>query len=514
MDERFLVLQTPGPHRQPTRGRQQVTNVHILKPALRNSGNDYEHILDFGLPLEGPPSELPRFRNGFNSAKELGQRVGKDLNFPLGDKKHTSCTPPRTPALDTTSSWPSGDNLRGPPSWSQTRFKLDRPVPSCVPTVPFPHPGRNVQLASDFLHPHDQGDLLRSETGRRRANNNMRKSCEYCRFRKKKCSGNDVCIRCFRVGVHCVYMPDLVAKRAADCLPGTSSSTRTSCPSPSSGTRNLKELEAGQLSRIHSSASCVVSSGMNDVPVETPAQPSEKARRRSMRATGHQENLRAGNYLTQAMVLVGSQPMLQSGGPNLIAGDLGSGHCGLALGLTSGAFDVAAGDANPQSPEPQCVTPSALDRKTHTTTVPKHQNISNPRDVFYDHDITQPGHFEHDIHTTQPTPTTTRSFPQLKESLDAGPTGAEAAPISEFNVLSPLETGLSLEPYMDLSAPSPSPSSTLVSSSLPMLSDFVQDYDLMQAWMVDEWLTWYDYIPFCNNHDSPASSGPRRFSRK
>ena len=477
MDERFLVLRTPGPYLQSTYSRQQETSIHILKPTLRKSGNSYEHILDLGLPLEGPPFEVPRFQNVSYSPTEPGPNLGKDgedLNSPHGDQERDSSAALRTPVLDACS---SGYNRCGPPSWSQTRFKLNRPAPSCVSTVSFPHPGKNAQFASDLPYPHDQGDLLRSRTGRRRANNSKRKSCEYCRFRKKKCSGHDVCIRCFRIGVHCVYMPDLVAKRAADCLLETPSSTRTLYrshrPYPNSGTRNLEELSAGQLS----SYSCVVSSSSNDVPMEASAQLSEKGAE-TRKSTRLQESLRAGNYLTQALVFDGSQPILRNSGPNSAVGDLGSGCGGLVLGLTSG---VATGDAGSQ---------------------------------FNNNDTTQPGHFEN-IHTSQPVSATTlRWFPQSKTPSDVGLTGAKAVPVSEFDALPPLEIGLSLESYMDLSAPSSSPSSAPLSSNLPMLSNFTQDHDLIQVWTVDEWLTWYDLTSFRDSHDSSASSGPRRISQK
>lgn len=487
MDERLLDLQTPRPYLQSAYGRQQATNILILKPTLRKTGNHYEHILDFTIP---------------------GQNLGKDdedLNSPLGGQKRGSCLL-RTPALGTISSCSSGDNRHGPPSWSQTRFRLDLPVPFC--------PGRSVQFSSGFPYPHDQGGFPRSETGRRYARNNKRKSCEYCRLRKKKCSGNDVCIRCFRVGVHCVYMPDLVANRAADCLPGTSSSIRTSYPSPSPGTRNLKEFNASQLSRMDSSVSCVVSPSLNNVPTEALAQLSEKARKSTgatnwkARATRHQESSCAGNYLTQAMVFGGNQPILQNGGPNFLTGDRGSGYCGLSLGFTSGAFGAVTGDVDPQSTESQCVTPSAFDAETHTRTAPNRHDISNPREVFYDNDTTQPGHFEYDIHTPQPAPTTTlRPFPQPKESLDAGLTRAEAVLVSEVDVSPSLEKGLSLEPYTDLS------SSTPPSSCLPILSGSTQDRDLMRVWAVGERLAWYDSTPFCDNHGSSESSGPRNRTR-
>jgi len=83
----------------------------------------------------------------------------------------------------------------------------------------------------------DLEDLLRHDNDHRYPNSNQRKSCECCRFRKKRCSSRNTCVQCFRIGIDCVYMPDLITK-VTNCF------LEIASQSPSLGTRICTKFDA------------------------------------------------------------------------------------------------------------------------------------------------------------------------------------------------------------------------------------------------------------------------------
>jgi len=497
--------------------RQQKTNVHILRPAYNVRGNDYEHVLDLG-----PSSDLSRLqKNGFDSATELrlSPREDEDLDSIPGDG-HNSREPPRTPPSDDLSPGSPSDGY-GPPPWSQTRFKLDCPFPIGVSPLPpfFPRSGGdNMRSALDLSPPPDS--TLRDDNGRRRPNYNQRKSCEYCRFRKKKCSGDNTCVRCFRIGVDCVYMPDLIAKRMAEGLLGIRSPSPRPCfPCPtfsSPGDRSPTKSGASQLAHRDPAYPRVTPSSPDD---ETSTQLSRRGMKRrkggangNLRPTKRQKRPRAGSDPTRSVASCPDLPILRGNGPGS-AGDLGAQSmeefhsAGRVLGMVAGDMDF-------RNTELRCLSFGVLDRSLRVVSIPKRWDICKPREVLGDTIAAQPGYTTNNAHIPQPTSIATFGwFPHPEASPEMGLTRVETVPILSFNASPLLKTGPSLEPLTDVSVLSLlSPSSPPLSSAPVALPDIASDHDPTEPWTIDDWLAWYDYTFFsCDKHDTSAFLGRRRF---
>lgn len=510
MEERSPIFQATGPCLpQPICRRQRESNIHILRPTQRMSGNDYERVLDLGPFLQGTSFDVSRIQNGIDSPTEPRPDLRKgdeDFVSSLGDQEHGYGAPPRGPVLDDLSPGSSSDS-HGPPPWSRTCFKLDYPFPACASPLPpfFPHPSRdNARPASDIPSPLDLEDFSRYASGHGCSNDNQRKSCEYCRFRKKKCSGHIICNRCFRVGIECVYMPDLIAKRMVDGLletPSLSPGTYLPYPAPPSpGATSSITFDGGQLPRGDLAYSCVASSSFDDCPVETPTQPSGRGTKRRKRAanrkrgaTKRQKSSRAELDRTRSTAPNIDQSASQSHGLNSAAAGLGPIHVELAFYLAGGVFGMAPRDVDFRNAVPRRVGFDVLDRETHTIPVPKRWDIVEPHEVFGDTATTQPGYTENSVHIPQPTPIATHGwFAQPGPSLDVDLTKAEAVPTSGFDVFPLLETGPSLEPFtvsiLSLSPPSAPPPS----SGPAVLPDVASDHDPTDSWTMDDWLAWYD----------------------
>ena len=438
-------------------------------------GNVYEHVLDFGPFLTEPLLDVSSSKNGSYSPTKPQPDLRKndeDLDFPLGDRERGSRTLPRAPALDALPLNYSGDNYN-PPSWSQTRFKFGHPLPGCVSLFPppIPHPGvNNPRSGLDSSLPPGSEKLLSHDDASHNPDRNLRKSCEYCRFRKRKCSGHDTCILCFRIGIDCIYMPDLIAKRVADSLMETSS--------PGSGAR-----------------SCVTSNGPGDDPMEGPTQTSGRGTKikKSKRVVNEKpgvakrKRLRARKDSTQSMVPNAGQSVPRSNCPNSVNGVSRPVYIGPAHS-SSRAIGLAAEDMGFQNTEPRCVDSDVFDRKV--TPAPECWDIYKPQEDFGDIAAILLGYTENNARVPQPTSiTTTEWFPWPGAPLDA-----ETAPTSGFDVFPLTGTGMSPEP---LPAPSLSPLSIPLPSLGPtMLSDFTSDHDPTEPWTVDDWLSWYDAIFF------------------
>ena len=508
--EGLPISQTTRPHLlQSVYRRQKETNVHILRPAQHING--YEHVLDLGPFPKGSSFDISCFQNGLGSPAELQshpRKNDKNLGILLGD--HGPRASHRTPALDVLSPGPSGDH-HGPPPWSRTRFKLNRPLPVCASPIPplFPHPGRN-NARSDFPHPLDLKDALRHDNGRHPSNSNQRKSCEYCRFRKKKCSGHNICSRCSRIGIDCVYMPDLIAKRMADGLPEIPSpipGSRFPLPSsPSSGASSCTKFDIGQLSHRNSAHSCVASSSMDDDPIEIPARATGRGTKRRSgkgianripRAARRPGRLQAGKDPTQSMTLNVDQSIPRGNSLNPAADDLESVCMELTHRSTGRVLGMAAENIDFRNAEPRCVSFDAFDRNIYVMSLPKRWDASEPQGVFDDSTATQSRYTENISHI----PTSVATFGRFRQpeasSLDMGFTSADAVPTSGPDVFPLLETRQSLEPFTDLPIPSfSSPSAALPSSTPVMLPDSASGHSPTESWTADDWLAWYDITFF------------------
>lgn len=510
MEERHAISRATelGPHLlQPTCRRQRQTNVHILRPTYRMNRNGYEHILDLGLSSKDPPFHAPRSRNnGFNSPAEPQldlRRDGKDIGSLLRHQEHNSRTQSRTPPSDDLSPGSSSDD-HGPPSWSRTHFKLDCPIPAGSPPLPpfFRRSSRNnAQSASDYPSSLGLLDFLHHDNGSRWPNDNQRKSCEYCRFRKKKCSGHNTCILCFRIGVDCVYMPDLIAQRIADGSDAPSLSPGSHFPYPTSsgsGAEGSMRFETSQ-----PPYGDPTSSVLDDDPMETPTQLSGRETKRRKRAangkpgpTKRQKKSRARRDPTRSVASDIDQSTPRGNGPNPTASDLGSAYVELALNLAGRVFGMATMDMDSQETEPQCVSFDVLDRTIHVMSVPKRSDTTEPKDVFGDTPTTQQGYTEDNIHISQPTSITMFEWvPQLVSLTAPGTGGMETVSASKFDIFPLSVAGPSLEPLMDSPmSPSSSPSIPPTLSDPPVLPDIANDHDPTVSWTADDWLAWYASI--------------------
>jgi hypothetical protein len=455
--------------------RQQQTNVHFLRPAYRMRRDEYEGVLDLGPFSEGPSSDPPRFqKKGSDSPTEHQPDLRKDgegINSLLGDRENDSSTPLRTPPSEDISHDSSSCGDHAPPPWSQARFKLNHPfLPGASPLSPFsPHSSRDGARPASGSPPslyspdpaspgHGSGD--------------QRKSCEYCRFRKKKCSGHNTCVRCVRVGIDCVYMPDLIAKRIAD------------------GLLDISPPSLGSCFPCHAPAT---SSRPDGDPVEISTQPSVRGAKRRKRAangkpgaTKRQKKLRAVQDPTRSVTSNIDQPIPRDNDPN--SGDPGSAYVELALNLAGRVFGIAAGDI--WDTEPRCVNFDMVDRSILVLSVPKHRNISGPGEGFGDTTAAQPEYKDDSVHTSQPASITTVGWIPHPEtsSLDVGCISAEAIPTSGFNIFPLPATAPSLGPFVEPSMLSPPPPSAPPPSS----ADASSDHDPAESWTMDDWSAWYD----------------------
>ena len=408
-----------GQHLKCTFRRHKEANVHILRPTRHTSRSDCEHTLDLEPVLKGSSFE--------------------DLDLLLGPQEHGSGASHQAPAFDDLSQGSSGECNR-PPSSCQNRFKLDRP-PS---PSPFPsQSGGNVWPTSYLLPPPNVKDSLRQK---------QRKSCEYCRFRKKRCSGHDTCIRCFRDSIGCVYMPDLIAKRTVDCLLETSHpslGSRFSYPGLAAG------IPIGQPPHSDPRYSCATPSTLDKNPAETPPRPlvrSKKGKKRTPNGVAkRQKRLRPENASTQFVA------------PN-------RDQC-----IHLGVFGTAAEDTDLWNTGVESVS---LDHCE--TLVPKYWDTSKLQEVFVDTPTIKPqGHADD----------TEILWLEISQ-LDTDPTGAEAIRLSGFDIPS-AETESSVESLMDLSAPSASfPSIVLSSPGSTVITGATGD--LAESWTADDWLAWCD----------------------
>ena len=122
-----------------------------------------------------------------------------------------------------------------------------------------------------------------------------RKSCEYCRFRKRKCSGHDTCIQCFRLGIRCMYMPDLTATWMASCLLGNPHLSLGSCFSYFTVPISAAETGScvGELHHSDTGYSCLTPSILRNDPLKISNRPSVRGIKRKERVpSGPMKRLR------------------------------------------------------------------------------------------------------------------------------------------------------------------------------------------------------------------------------
>jgi hypothetical protein len=426
------IFQAMGLHSlQSTCKRQKDVHIHILVPAHCMSLSNCEHVLDFEPSLKRSPFDTGRPQKGeLNSTAEPQpdlKKSGEDTD--LGHLEYDARAQHQAPALDNLCPGSFGE-CTGPPSWCQTHFKLDRPSPpDAFPLTPFlSHSTRN--------------------------NFEQRKSCEFCRFRKKKCSGHSTCVRCSRAGIDCVYLPDLIAKRTTDRMLETRLLPGSHLPTSVTGSCD------GQFSR------------------------GTKRRKRAPNgSTKRQKRLRAETH-----------PLDSSPSQSIPLGDdsasspTGSGslYVELAKCLAGSVLGTAAEDMDPMTNGPQCVSLGVLDRRIYVLSVPRSWDASQP-EVFGDTSTMRPGYTKNDRNTTR-----------LDESsMDVGATGAETSNSLGFDLFPFMESGLFLESSSNLPAQStfysspvpPSPSSTV-----PL--EKADDCDLTSSWTTDDWLEWYGSTSF------------------
>lgn len=423
---------------------------HILLPAHRMSRNGYEYILDLELVSKG---------------SSFG-----DLDFSLGPHEHGSLSGlHQVPAAGSHSRGVSGE-CNGSPSWCQTRFKLDRPSPPrSSPFSPPFSPSSENACHTQYLHP--STDMKDSPRQKRR------KSCEYCRFRKKKCSGHVTCVRCSRVGIECVYLPDLIAKRMADC--------RLEIPHPSLGSCSYP---TAPMSAAGSSAgqvpdpgySCVASPTLDNGPPDMALRLYERRAKGKKRAsngtTKCKKGLRPGKASAQSLDPNPDQYTLLGGCPDSAVADLGTAYVELAIHL--------ADSVNFSNTRFQCVSFGVLDRCVMSA--PGCWNAFQPQEVLIDTARMQlPGHAEDGAQISEP------------EASPPGidPTGVEATCVLGFDTFPSTEAGSFLELLGDLAVPSifsPSVAPSPSGSALP--TDVASDSS--ESWTADDWLVWYDSTLF------------------
>lgn len=417
--------------------RHKETFVHILRPARGVRENGYEHILDLNPVSKGSSLEVSRFQtDNLDSPMEPQPYLRKeddDLDLLLGLQEHRSRTLHPAPPLDYLSHNPSGERNELP-SWSQTRFRLHRSSP-LSPFSPFlSQLNGNVWPTPRHPPASNVEDPLRYNDQKRR------RSCEYCRSRKKKCSGHSTCIRCFRQGINCVYLPDLIAKRMAECLSRPSLRSHFSAASISTA--------GGRSGKFYCSDS--------------------GKKRASSGSKKHQWRTR----LAQAAPNLDRYTSL-SDCPGLADAGLGSTSVEFTLHLAGGSFGVAGRDVDSRNTDPGslsfCVPDYSAEPQEVTENVPE----------------TQPSGFAKDE----------AGATDLEHSpLDIDATAKKATLIFGIDIFPSTEAMSSLESFKSSSAPStPFPSLVPQSPNSPVSIDTVIAGNPEGAWAVDDWLAWYDF---------------------
>lgn len=439
--------------------RHKETYIHILRPARGMSENCYEHILDLEPVLKGSSLEVSRFQaDNLDSPAEPQPDLRKDvdgLGLLFGLQEHRSRTLHPAPAFGGLPHSPS-DECNGLPSWPQTRFKLHRSSSPCPSSPFFSQLGGNACTVRHLPPASNVEDPLRHNDQKRR------RSCEYCRFRKKKCSGHSTCILCLRQAIDCVYMPDLIAKRMAECLSHPSLGSRFSNPATSFSTTRSR------FSKVHRR-------DPRNASLASPANPPETLRQRSGRVTTGQERAPNGSAKRQRRPRLGKVPT-RSVVPNhdqyshcadsSVAG-LGSEPVELALHLAGGLPDVAGRGVDFWNTEPGCLSFGVLDHSAEPQQLPENAPTTQP-----------PGFAEDEVRISE-----------LEHYLDA--TGEGATRIFGFDISPSTEVRLPLESskgsFASLTA---FPSLVPQSPRPPVPSDIAGDPAVVLA--VDDWLAWYD----------------------
>jgi hypothetical protein len=335
--------------------RRKEAYIHILRPARDMSGSGYEHILDLEPVLKGSSLEVSRFQaDNLDSPTEPQPDLGKDdddLGLLLGVQEHRSRTLHPPPTFDGLSHSPS-DECNEPPSWSQIRFKLHRTSSPCPSSPLLSQSSGNILPVSHLPPASNVEDPLRHNDQKRR------RSCEYCRFRKKKCSGHSTCTRCFRQGIDCVYMPDLIAKRMAECL---SHPSLGSCFSYPAGPISTAGSRFGKLPRGDPGHSCVTSVN----PPETLPLRSGRGTKGKKRApngsTKRQRRLQLAKVPTRPVAPNPDSCTPLSDCPGSAVAGLGPASVELTLHPAGGSFGVAGKDVDFWNTDPGYLSFGVLD---------------------------------------------------------------------------------------------------------------------------------------------------------
>lgn len=417
MEVRSSIPRTMEPRPlQSTCRRQKEVHIHILGPAHCMNVSDHEHVLDLRSssgrsPCDTRQSQKDQIVSPPEPQFEL-RKAGENADFSLGPRDHGARAPHQVPVSDVLCTSSSGE-CTGPPSWCQTRFKLARPCPPSAPPSTPP-------LSWSTRH-----------------NVKQRKSCEHCRFRKKKCSGHTTCIRCSRVGIDCVYMPDLIAKRTTDCLlenpppqPG-SHFPHPRVPVSGTGCYNRQISHRGSGYPSHS---------LNVDPLEAATRLPEREMKRRRKApngsTKPHKRSRTGKDSTRPFVPDPPQSIALGDGLHATATILGPVSVELSNCFADSVFGTAAEDTGPVNTGSRCVNFGIPDQRIYVTSIPTRWDAFQPHEVFGD--------------------------------VGVGVAGVEAPDILGFN------------PFL-----SPPP------SSLAVPVEIAEDPDPAEPWMADDWLAWY-----------------------
>jgi hypothetical protein len=449
--------------------RYKEAYIHILRPAYRRSRCGYEHILDLEPVFEGSSLGVSRLQaDNLDFPTEPQPDLGKDdgdLGLLPGPQERRFRTSPGAPAFDGLSHSFS-DECNEPPLWSQTRFKLSRPSSPATFSPFLSRSSGNVWPASHLPHTPNVKDPLRHN------NKNRRKSCEYCRFRKKRCSGHSTCFRCFRQGIGCVYMPDLIAKRMTDCLienlhPSLGSRfSYPTVPISAAGSR------VGQLPHIDPGYSFLTSS-IN--PPETPLRRSGRGTKGAPEGTtNRQRRVQPGKVPTRSVAPNTDRytPLALGDRPDSAVVSIGPAYVELAAHSSNALFGVAAGDVDFWN---ACLGFDVLD----------HSGVQS-QEVFENSPTKQPpGYIEDDVRMHR--------LENCPKDIDFTREGATC--ILGFDIFSSTGGRSSLESFEGPSAPStPSPPLVPLSSGSTTSTDIASAS--AEAWAVEDWIVWYDFTSF------------------
>ena len=472
------------------RRRQETTFIHVLRPAYRMNRSDYERILDLEPGLKGSPFGASGFQTDSPTEPQphLG-KYGEDLDPLFGPQDRHSSASHKALAFDDPSRGSSGE-CNGSPSWCQTSFRLDTPSPAGA--SPFPSRSSGNAWPASYLPPSP------NEKGRpRRDDKKQRKSCEYCRFRKKRCSGHGTCVRCSRLGIGCVYMPDLIAKRMADCLQENTHpplGSRFSYPTVSMSTTGscVGKRDPGY--------SCVTSI-LDSVLPEIPPQPTGRGRKIvPYIPTNRHKRLRPRKAPTQPLTPDPDGDTPLSDCPDSVVAGLGSEYVEHVIHLADGVLGMAIRDMDSWYSGPRW---ASFDH--NVVSVPEYSDASKPQEDFaYTPTIQKPESTEDDARV-----------PEHEASpLDIHPVIVKTSHIPGFDTFPFTETGTSAESFESLCAPSKSFSSIVSPSSGSTLSTTTVG-DSTEPWTVDEWLAWYAFYPVpVIRVIYPYAPGHRRFFRE